>query len=387
MASNKLSAKAARLDFSGLPGAFAPKVAPAPGASAVVGTPGAGPATSGSRPEQANRPKTAPGAMMAFANDARSELMRENDDLRTRAAAADELRGKLDDALTDLQQWDGAKAARLIDARQIIASRFANRHELGFASPEFAQLKAEIESAGGNVQPIKVRSIGAGGAGGAGLPMYELVFGHRRHRACLALGLPVLAVIDNLEDRALFVEMERENRSRKDLSAWEQGTMYRRALQLGLFPSNRKLAEAVGVDLSALGKALALAELPEAVVAAFASPLDLQFRWSKALHDALAADPAGINRRAAALAAQRGSWTARQVFDALVAAPVAGVEPFHPPAPIRFDLNGQAAATVVMLATGGVTVTIEPGLVKPERLAALAQVIKAFLAAPAPKAR
>lgn len=384
MASNKLSAKAARLDFSGLPGAFAPKSAPAPGAPAVVGAPGAGADTSGSPPEPANRPKTAPGAMMAFANDARSELMRENDDLRTRAAAADELRGKLDDALTDLQQWDGAKAARLIDARQIIASRFANRHELGFSSPEFAQLKAEIESAGGNVQPIKVRSTGAGGAG---LPMYELVFGHRRHRACLELGLPVLAVIDNLEDRALFVEMERENRSRKDLSAWEQGTMYRRALQLGLFPSNRKLAEAVGVDLSALGKALALAELPEAVVAAFASPLDLQFRWSKALHDALAADPAGINRRAAAFAAQRGSWTARQVFDALVAAPAVGVEPFHPPAPIRIELNGQVAATVSMQAAGGVSVSIGPGLVKPERLAGLAQAIEAFLVAPAAKSR
>jgi hypothetical protein len=63
--------------------------------------------------------------------------------------------------------------------------------------------------------------------------------------------------------------MERENRGRKNLSAWEQGCMYRKALDEGLYPSLRKLAEAVKVDVSLVSKSLALARLPESVVAAF----------------------------------------------------------------------------------------------------------------------
>jgi ParB family chromosome partitioning protein len=359
MSSNKLSAKAARLDFSQLPGAGAVAVATAAEAAAAI------------------RPKTAPGAMMAFANDARSELMRENDDLRERAQEAEQLRSKLGEALGDLQQWQGAKAARPIDARQIVASPYANRHEINFSGPAFEALRAEIEGAGGNVQPIKVRAVGTGEDG---QPRYEVVFGHRRHRACLELGLPVLAVIDNLDDRALFVEMDRENRARKDLSAWEQGMMYRRALNLGLYPSNRKLAEAVGVDLSALGKALALADLPEVVVAAFASPLALQFRWAKPLADAYAAAPQAMTVCALALASASPERKPREVLASLLAAAGQGVEPFHPPEPLAVALDGRRVAQVARGAQGAVTVTIEAGCVPDAQLPALAKLLQQFLA-------
>ena len=46
--------------------------------------------------------------------------------------------------------------------------------------------------------------------------------------------------------------------------------MYARALDQGLYPSNRQLAAAVGRDLGDNGKALALARLPQAVGAAVA---------------------------------------------------------------------------------------------------------------------
>lgn len=368
MASSKLTAKAARLDFSSLPGALVlPVAAPAPPAI-----------------ESQPRPKTAPGAMMAFANDARSELMRENDQLRLRAAEAEQLRGQLDDALVDLQQWDGAKAARLLDPARVEVSRFANRHERNYSGPEFAALRAEIDAGGGNVQPIKVRSL-AQGEGAE--PRYEVVFGHRRLRACQELGLPVLAVIDNLDDRTLFVEMDRENRARKDLSAWEQGMMYRRALQQGLFPSNRKLADAIGVDLSALGKALALAELPEAVVQAFSSPLDLQFRWAKPLTQALASRGDAVLACARELAAGPADRPARQVFERLVGAGVQGVEPFHPPAPLPLTVNGEHAGSVGWGARGEVTVLVLPGRLAVSHLAELAQQLEQFLAASAVAAR
>lgn len=327
MKNSKLLDKASRLDFSKLPGSSADSTATDPAAL----------------PAFTPRPKTAPGALMAFANDTRSELLRENETLRERARQTDVLRGRLDEALGELQQWDGAKAARLIDPALIRPSRYANRHPHSLSGADFQKLRSEIQDAGGNVQPIKVRPVSREeGDGGA---RYEVVFGHRRLQACRELGLPVLAVIDNLDDQTLFVEMERENRSRKDLSAWEQGMMYRRALDGGLFPSNRKLAEAIGVDLSALGKALALAALPAFVIEAFPSPLQLQFRWAKPLADALASDPERVRSTAQSLRTSSDAFSARQIFERLTSKvsdrhePGQGVERFHPlkAQPVRLD--------------------------------------------------
>jgi ParB family chromosome partitioning protein len=191
----------------------------------------------------------------------------------------------------------------------------------------------------------------------------------------------VLAVIDNLDDRTLFVEMDRENRARKDLSAWEQGMMYRRALQQGLFPSNRKLAEAIGVDLSALGKALALADLPDAVVQAFASPLELQFRWAKPLAQALGSRADAVLACARELALGAADRPARQVFDRLVAAGAQGVEPFHPPDPLTLLVDGARAGSVSWGARGEVTVAILPGHMPAARLTGLARLVEEFLAA------
>jgi ParB family transcriptional regulator, chromosome partitioning protein len=268
---------------------------------------------------EAAKPKTAPGAMMAMANDQRSELLRENDVLRGQAAKATELEGRLVDAVAELQTWEGAKPTRLLDATAIKRSDYANRHASSFQSPAFESLKHEIKEAGGNIQPIKVRAIASPGEG----PEYEIVFGHRRHEACLQLGLPVLVFVDNLDDRALFEEMERENRERADLSAWEQGVMYARALDRGLYPSMRQMAAAIGVDPTNLSKALVLARLPEAVLKAFASPLDLQFRWSTAFKAALERDAAGLETRAGRIASERGEMSPKDIFFALTSPQVA----------------------------------------------------------------
>lgn len=353
--SSKLADKAAKLDFSNLPGLGGVAAAP------VAADP--------------HRPKTAPGAMMAFATDARSDLLRENEQLKTRAAAADQLQGQVTELVADLKQWDGAKAARLLDPKRVARSRWANRHELSFADAEFRQLKEELASSGGNVQPIKVRIVSRDADG----DLYEIVFGHRRHQGCLELGLPVLAMIENLSDQGLFVEMDRENRARKNLSAWEQGVMYRRALNEGLFLSNRKLAEAVGVDLSALGKALVLAGLPEVVVAAFPSPLEIQFRWAKPLSDRIAQDPEAILSRARSLAAHEPKLSAKEVFEELVAAKEEGGGTVPPPPPALIEVGGKIAGKVAATRSGGVMVSIESGKLDPDRLQALAKLVGDFL--------
>lgn len=211
-----------------------------------------------------------------------------------------------------LKGYDGAFPTRLIAPQQIRPSKWANRLEESFMTPAFAELKDEIAQAGGNVQPIKVRPV-------MGTPdQYEVVFGHRRHRACLEVGVNVLALVEDVGDADLFKAMERENRLRQNLAPWEQGQMYRSALREGLFGSIGELAREVGIDKGNLSKALALADLPEEIVAAFRSPLDLQFRWAKLLNDALRQDLEGVLTRARGIAAEKNvKRPAKEVLEAL----------------------------------------------------------------------
>lgn len=291
--------------------------------------------------------------------------------LATQSAAmkeAEELKVKL-------QTFDGAVPMRALDPRRIRASRWANRHPDAFVGKHFEELRAEIAAAGSNVQPICVRALPTGVDPDAD---YELVFGHRRHRACLELGLLVQAVIAEIDDKGLFESMERENRGRKNLSAWEQGMMYRRALDSGLYPSQRKLAEAVSVDLSLVSKGLALARLPDAVLEAFSSPLDVQFRWAQPLGEALQRDPEGLVRRAKSLLSQKGKLTGRQVFEHLTRSETEVLNGSTPPA------GNAAPASMVHFtrdAQGRAIVRFEPGVLTPEKEAALRTWIETQLGA------
>lgn len=343
--SKKLAAKAGLIMGLPLPVAG---VAPAPAARPDVDA-------------NAGRPKTAPGSMLQFMSS-QSAAIKEADDLRER-----------------LKDFDGAAPVRLLDPKLIRPSRWANRHEDSFTSPEFEELKNEIESAGGNVQPIRVRPVLNGSTPAAqGGAMYEVVFGHRRHRACLDLGIEVRTLIEDASDQELFEAMERENRGRKNLSAWEQGCMYRKALDEGLYPSLRKLAEGVKVDVSLVSKSVALARLPDAVVAAFPSPLDIQFRWAQPLGEALQKDPDGTLSRARGLKDQAAVMSAAQVFEALVNPKQSALNG----STSRVTTLGKSAkkgATVTADAKGGVQIKFAPGVVPEARRQDLIKLIEGFL--------
>ena len=93
--------------------------------------------------------------------------------------------------------------------------------------------------------------------------------------------------------------------------------MYRRALDAGLFPSLRQLASSIGAQPGNVSTALQIAALPDEVVQAFASPLELQFRWVAPLKEALERDEAGVLERARVLAAQSPRPSARDVLAGL----------------------------------------------------------------------
>ncbi len=269
-----------------------------------------------------------------------------------------------------LAEFDGASATRKLDPKLIKPSKWANRNELSYCGAEFTALKQEIETAAGNIQPIKVRPLKL-------LPgEFELVFGHRRHRACLELGLPVLAVIEDLDDSELFCQMDRENRARAPLSPWEAGTTYGRALDEGLFPSARKLAEAASIDLSQLGKALALARLPADVIAAFPSPLDLQYRWATLLTSAIQKDPDLILNRAKELKNSTEKLASSQVLTRLLEG--GGTVP--PPTDKKISVKGKdGQSAAIKLDPVKRSVVISLSNIDPKRFSEVEKTIKALL--------
>jgi ParB family chromosome partitioning protein len=305
--------------------------------------------------------KTAPGTMMGFLT-AQSGAVQEAEALKARVKLLEE-----------------EAPLRKLDPSSIRPSKWANRHDASFLTAEFQELKAEIAAAGGNVQPIKVRPAAVlnGSTPSAG-PSFELIFGHRRHRACAELGIPVLAAIEEASDVSLFEQMERENRGRKNLSAWEQGTMYRRALDDGLYSSLRRLAEGLGVDVSLVSKSVSLARLPEAVVGAFQSPLDIQFRWAAPLTEAMQKDPDGTLSRARAIAETRGDLSAATILSKLVGQPEPAPGRSASPA-LMISKAGKVAARLTADAKGRALVRFEAGALPESKRKALVKVIEDFL--------
>lgn len=303
---------------------------------------------------RSSSPRTGPGELMAF----RGQLLeseRETVQLRERLA-----------------EHEGSLPTRKIDPTTVIPSRWANRHASSFDTPEFARFKADIEQAGGNVQPILVRpSTSEAGK-------YELVFGHRRHRACLNLGLPVLAAIAeaSMTDAELFAAMDRENRERADLSVWEQGTMYRRAIEEGMFSSQRRLAEALGVSHTWVGKAIGVAELPEFILQCFRSPIELNIQRAEAISGALQADRKGVQRRAERLR-QGERLSAASVVTALI-----GKNRGHQQQPRDIRSKDALLGRLTWDARGQATIRLRPGVANIDNLEAILSAVASAAATP-----
>lgn len=309
------------------------------------------------------KPKTAPGTMMGFLT-AQSGAVQEAEALKARVKSLEE-----------------EVPLRKLDPSTVKASKWANRHEASFHTTEFQDLKAEIAAAGGNVQPIKVRPVmvlnGSTPSAGA---TFELIYGHRRHRACAELGIPVLAVVEEATDLSLFEQMERENRGRQNLSAWEQGVMYRKALDEGLYSSLRRLSEGLGVDVSLVSKGVSLARLPDAVVTAFRSPLDIQFRWAAPLTEAIQKDPDGTLSRARAIAEARGDISAATVLSKLLGLPDATPSRAVPQT-LTISKAGKVAASLSADKKGRALIRFEVGALPEAKRKALVKIIEDFLKA------
>lgn len=222
------------------------------------------------------------------------------------------VRGELERANTELDQVRGGQLLQRIDASHVRPSQFKNRDDRSFESADFRELVDSIRVAGGNSVPANVRRIA-----GDGEPQFELIYGHRRHRACLELGLPLLAIVDgDVDDRALYEAMTRENSQRGDLTPWEWGKHYARGMSLG-YETQKDLARETGRSEAHVSLALDLVSLPEGLVSAFASPLDLQLKWGRELKNALTGSRDKVLAKARELANREAKPSPVEVFGEL----------------------------------------------------------------------
>jgi ParB family chromosome partitioning protein len=172
---------------------------------------------------------------------------------------------------------------------------------------------------------------------------YEVIAGTRRHwsvswlRAHSYPEMQFVAQVAQLDDEAAFRLADLENRARKDVSDLERARNYAAALKSHYGNHLTRMAERLKLSKGWLSKMLKVAALPEGVVAAFASPADVQLKPAYALAVALddkAAAPA-ILSEAKVLAKDQtarrevGSpaLPAADVLKRLLAAPHAGDTP------------------------------------------------------------
>lgn len=215
-----------------------------------------------------------------------------------------------------------AGSALLLDAGVVMLSRWANRHPESYLSAAFMELKKSIQHDGGNQVPVLVRRLNrTAGLSGA---QYELVYGHRRLRACQELGLPVRAVVEELSDSELIARMHAENRDRESLSAYESGLFYKRLLDSKMFASQRKMAEALGIDHADASRKIWLASLPTELLQVFGSPLEISCDDTKRMQPAWRRNSDAMQRRAQTIYESEGPLPVKKAVGLLIAAATGG---------------------------------------------------------------
>ncbi len=208
-----------------------------------------------------------------------------------------------------------------LDPKSIAVTEFANRHDLSLSAgdADFNALKTSITQHGQDT-PVRVRPA----AVGTPVP-YELVEGHRRLAACLALdaeregGFPILARLDAAagDTRDLVLKMYRENAERQDLSPFEYGRMFRSWLSARVFDRQGDLAGAVGLSDASISQYLQIGDLPAEIIAAFGDPRTISVRWAQELARALKANRAAVLEAASRLAGLNPRPAPEQVLRSL----------------------------------------------------------------------
>jgi ParB family chromosome partitioning protein len=155
-------------------------------------------------------------------------------------------------AVTDAERTDGALCTLPVDIIQ--RGKYQPRIDM---HKDTLQDLADSISAQGVLQPIVVRSVGAG--------KYEIIAGERRWRAAQLAGLhEIPAIVREVEDRAAMAIALIENIQRENLNPLEEARALDRLIR-EFELTHEQAAEAVGRSRAAVSNLLRLLELEDSV--------------------------------------------------------------------------------------------------------------------------
>lgn len=204
---------------------------------------------------------------------------------------------------------------------------------------------------------------------------YEVIAGTRRHwsiswlRANSYPDMMFVAQVATLDDEAAFRLADLENRARKDVSDLERARNYAAALKDHYGNHLTRMAERLKLSKGWLSKMIKVAGLPDPVIAAFASPADVQLKpayaLAQALDDKTAAKAIAVEARRIAAEQQdrrKGgapALPAADVLKRLLAAPSAEHDA---PEPYRaVSRYGRTMLTIQSANRQGLTVRLHAG--------------------------
>jgi ParB family chromosome partitioning protein len=193
--------------------------------------------------------------------------------------------------------FPGFRPIVTIDPSFVKSSWLEPRYATAFVTKKFSELKESIQATSGNQQPVLVQ-ISEGN--------FELIYGHRRHQACLDLGLPLLVLVSDkrLSAMDVLIAMERENGFSVDLSAFERGRIYKKIIEIDAI-SAHELARQVGLSHTAINNALGVANLDEVILLAFNDPCFITIKHAKDIKGGLSVDRQSVLLRASQLVHER----------------------------------------------------------------------------------
>jgi ParB family transcriptional regulator, chromosome partitioning protein len=171
----------------------------------------------------------------------------------TRRGASRSMLISIDELAENAKKMADGEVIVSLDAGLIDGSFVSDR--IDEDEEDYDRLRDAIK-AQGQLTPVLVRPHGAG--------RYMIVYGHRRVRVARELGVPVRAVVKNLEDIAHVIAQGQENTARANLSFIEKALFGKKLLDMG--QSKDTIKAALTIDDTLLSRMLSVAETVPASV-------------------------------------------------------------------------------------------------------------------------
>lgn len=164
------------------------------------------------------------------------------------------------------------KARALIDVSADLIDHAGLNDRLDDDREGLESLKASIREYGQQV-PVLLRNHPTAEG------RYEVVFGRRRVMALKGLGLPVKAMLRDLDDRELIVAQGQENSARKDLSFIEKANFAAQMVEAGF--DRKVICDALSIDKTVISRMLGVTDaVPAKLIRAIgAAPSAGRDRW------------------------------------------------------------------------------------------------------------